>query len=216
MGTVNRSAKALAGVFAEVRATAPIESLELFRGKTPIHTVRPPEFDDLANSNRIRLSWRGSRIRGRGRRVTWDGSIKVEGAKIQDAKTFAFDTPIDGITKTTNTEVAFISQTTGDTDGIELLLDNASRGKITFTSKAGNAEIDLSELTNHSPRKTFDFGGLGIQLSIERYPEKLSETTAKLETQIEVPSDKLTPFFVKVTQTDGHMAWASPIYLQAK
>lgn len=216
MGTVNKSAKAVACVFAEVKGTAPIESLELFQGKQVIQTIRPREFSDLSKSNRIRLSWRGSRIRGRGRRVTWDGSIKVEGAKIKDAKTFAFDTPIDGITKTTDAEVTFISQTTGDTDGIDLLLDNASSGKITFTSKAGNAEMNLSELTNQSPRRTFDFGGLGIQLSIERYPEKLTETTAKLETQIDVPSDSLTPFFVKVTQTDGHMAWASPIYLQSK
>jgi hypothetical protein len=216
MGTVRKNASAVASVFAEVKGTAPIESLELFKGKQVIQSVRPPEFSDLTKSNRIRLSWRGSRIRGRGRRVTWDGSIKVEGAKIRSATTFAFDTPIDGITKTTDTEVTFISQTTGDTDGIDLILDNATSGKFTFTSKAGNAEVDLSELTNDHARKTFDFGGLGIQLAIERYPEKLTETSAKLEAKIDVPSDKLPPFFVKVTQTDGHMAWSSPIYLQAK
>ena len=67
---------------ASVVGTAPIEALQLFQGKEVLFEVRPPEFADLTASRRIRVSWGGSRIRGRGRRATWDGSIRVEGNSI--------------------------------------------------------------------------------------------------------------------------------------
>ena len=82
MGEVVEDAPSAACVFASVLGTAPVEKLELFEGKSLIHTVRPRAFENLTRSNRIRISWRGSRIRGRGRRVNWDGVIRVRGAKI--------------------------------------------------------------------------------------------------------------------------------------
>jgi hypothetical protein len=197
----------------QVRGTAPIESLELFETKTVIKTVRPRAFENLGTSPHIRLRWRGSRIKGRARRVTWDGSISVQGPKILSA-TGSFDTPIDRITKQSDQEVHFISQTTGDADGVDLILDRPTPGTIHFHSKAGTCEISLADLTNQTPRKVFDFGGLDMQVQIERYPETLVETEAKLEATVTPPAGKTTPYFVKVTQSDGHMAWSSPIYLK--
>jgi len=46
---------------AKVIGTAPLESLQLFEGRKVIAEVRPNEFDDLQTSNRIRVSWQGSR-----------------------------------------------------------------------------------------------------------------------------------------------------------
>jgi hypothetical protein len=213
MGSVVEAAPAAARGLASVRGTAPIESLELFEGKRVIETVRPKAFENLTQSRRIRVSWRGSRIRGRGRRVNWDGAIRFEGVRIDDAIGF-FDTPIDGITSQNDHEVNFISQTTGDTDGIDFRLDRADRGSITFDSKAGRCAMNLSELTDENPRKSVDFGGLDMQVTIERYPERPAETTISLEHTVHAPPGKTTPYFVKVTQTDGQMAWASPIYLR--
>jgi hypothetical protein len=213
MGSVVEAAPAAARGLASVRGTAPIESLELFEGKRVIATVRPKAFENLTQSRRIRVSWRGSRIRGRGRRVNWDGAIRFEGVRIDDAIGF-FDTPIDGITSQNDHEVNFISQTTGDTDGIDFRLDRADRGSITFDSKAGRCAMNLSELTDENPRKSVDFGGLDMQVTIERYPERPAETTISLEHTVHAPPGKTRPYFVKVTQTDGQMAWASPIYLR--
>ena len=209
MGSVIETAAPDACLFAEVCGTGPIESLEVFEGKKVIHTVRPKAFSEVEKSRRLRVSWRGSRIRGRGRRVNWAGFISVEGAKIVSA-TSNFDTPVDRITSTTDSRVDFISQTTGDTDSIDLVLDRADRGTLIFESKAGKARVDLSELTE---KKKFPFGGLDIELAIERYPEELTETTARVEMTLNPAAGKTTPYFVKVTQVDGQMAWASPIYL---
>ena len=197
-----------------VRGTAPIESLELFQSKQAIRTVRPPAFQDLTRSDRIRISWRGSRIRGRARRVNWDGTIRTDGPSILSAASH-FDTPIDRITRTIDHEVEFISQTTGDTDWIDLRLSRADSGAIHFHSKAGACHLDLRELTDQHPRKTFDFGGLDMSVTIERYPQKPTETALSLEAAVEAIPGKATPYFVKVTQVDGHMAWSSPIYLRA-
>src|SRR5207249_961772 len=136
MGEVVENVPPSARVFAEVTGTAPIEKLELFEGKSIVATIRPSAFDSLMRSNRVRVSWRGSRIRGRGRRVNWDGTIRVEGPRIVSAVS-NFDTPVDRITNQGEHEIAFISQTTGDTDSIDLILDRADRGMIAFDSKAG-------------------------------------------------------------------------------
>jgi hypothetical protein len=215
MGSVLDCGRSAAGVFASVRGTGPIESLELFQGRQVIHTVRPGAFERLSSSNRIRVSWRGSRIRGRGRRANWDGSIRVGGARIVSAMA-NFDTPIDRITAVTAHEVAFISQTTGDTDSIDLELvhlDGEGAG-IELQSKAGSCRIDLAELSDESPRKTFDFGGLDMSVTVERYPQEPVETSASLEATIDAPAGATTPYFVKVTQCDGQMGWSSPIYLR--
>jgi hypothetical protein len=213
MGSVLR-ASAKNNLVARVKCTAPLEKLELFRGKEVIETVRPKAFaENLASSKRIRIRWRGSRIRGRGRRVNWDGSVTVLGPTITKATGF-FDTPVDGILRQTDREVSFISQTTGDADGIDLTLSKADKGTIRFESKVGRCTVELEELTARSPRKFFDFGGLDIGVTVERYPEKLTEVVGVLQATVTPPPAATTPYFVKVTQSDGHLAWSSPIYLQ--
>ncbi|HZZ43573.1 MAG TPA: DUF3604 domain-containing protein [Tepidisphaeraceae bacterium] len=212
MGSVLTNAPVSSSLLTEIRGTAPLIFIDIYRGKEIIHTWRPDEFSSLQSSPKLRISWKGSRIRGRGRRVNWDGSIMLsDNAPDIVNATSHFDTPIDRITSATERSVSFISQTTGDTDWIDLTLSSPpAAGTLTFTSKAGNATIDLATLTTE---QSFDFGGLDMQLKIERYPATLSQTAAKLSFNIDTTS-VLTPYFVKVTQSDGQMAWSSPIYLK--
>ena len=53
-----------------------------------------------------------------------------------------------------------------------------------------------------------------IAFYVERYPEQVALAPAELRTTITPPPGKTTPSFIKVTQTDGQMAWSSPIYLR--
>ena len=205
-------------LIAKVLATAPLESIEIYRNKTVIHTWQPTAFKNLATSNHIRVSWKGSRIRGRGRRANWDGKLILEGkgggAKILSA-TSHFDAPVDQILSATDTCVTFKSQTTGDTDWIDLILSDASKGTLTLDSKVGKFSIDLADLTNDVPTKTFPAGGLDMEVKFQRYPVSLSETAAEFTLDITPPQNvsHKTPYFLKVTQSDGHLAWTSPIYL---
>ncbi len=198
---------------AKVIGTAPVETLQLFEGKNVIHTIRPMAFQNVKGSKRIRISWEGAHIRGRARRATWDGSITLEGTRILKAQTYAFDSPADGITESDSQKLVFKSSTTGDIDGIDLFLEQSQDGALTFNSPLGTCTVKLAELDRQV--QSFDFGGLGLKVTIQRYPETLSETQLFLKFTVNPKSGETTPYFVKAIQEDGHMTWCSPIYVRS-
>jgi hypothetical protein len=175
--------------------------------------ARPPAFDDVASSRRIRVRWRGARIRGRGRRITWSGFMCVEGARIERARAFAFDSADDGITGQTDHEVRFRSQTTGDVDGIDLWLDQTEHGRIAFDSTVGRCQVSFEELATE---RSWSFGGMDVRVTIERYPERVTETHLSLSTRLSPSAGGAAPYLVKVTQVDGQMAWSSPVYVSRR
>jgi hypothetical protein len=201
-------------VQARVHGTAPIEALELRRGREPMKVVRPPAFAEAGRSKRVRVAWGGARIRGRGRRVEWDGTIEVEGARIERAQTFAFDAPSDGIVEQTAGAVRFRSRTTGDTDGIDLWLDQATTGRVMFRSPPGVVAADLATLDVAGCME--HFGGVDLRAGIARYPEAPADRTLELAFAVDVPPAGPTPLFVKAIQVDGHVAWSSPVYVSRR
>jgi len=216
MGSVIDASGPLA-VQASVTGCGPLESLTLFRGREVVAQAWPAAFTSVEPSHRVRISWRGARMRGRGRRVVWDGVIHLQGAVILSAAAFAFDSAGDGITSQTGQRVAFTSSTTGDVDGIDLRLDRADGGRLIFESALGRCAVDLSALFLSDGladrQRIFDFGGLEMQVCIERYPEQVADLRLHLLHTLPAPAGERTPYFVKAVQTDGHAAWSSPIYV---
>ena len=139
-------------------------------------------------------------------------SVVTVRAEIMDANTFAFDSPADGILQTSPKEATFKSSTTGDTDGIDLLLEQSREGVLAFNSPLGTCNVNLADLDQQV--QSFDFGGLGLKATVQRYPEALSETRLSLNCTVNPKSGHTTPYFVKAIQEDGHMAWSSPIYVR--
>ncbi|MEM7799302.1 MAG: DUF3604 domain-containing protein [Chloroflexota bacterium] len=197
-----------------VMGAGPLESLQLFQGREVIAEVRPPAFMQLDESNHIRISWQGCRERGRQRRATWDGAVRAEGCQIISAATFSFDVVADGIESQSPNEIIFKSKTTGDRDGLDLILSDASAGTLIFESALGKTTVDLATLTSDNPIKSFDYGGVDLKVVVERYPE--SSTVDKLEMNytLQHTPNQLTPYFIKATQIDGNMAWASPVWIK--
>ncbi len=200
-------------VEASVRGTGPVEALQLWAGRRVVAQVRAPELAELSASRRVRLRWGGARIRGRGRRATWDGEIRIEGATIERAATFAFDSPNDGIEVTSPTVVRVRSRTTGDEDGVDLWLSSEAQGRVTFASETATVDTDLASLAADGTPTRFEVGGLDLHVEAMRYAEEVATTMLSLRTTFDAPAGHTTPLFVKAIQTDGHMAWASPIYL---
>jgi hypothetical protein len=202
-----------AQVRASVVGTAPLEALGLYRGQERIQEVRPEAFQALDGSRRVRVSWGGARMRGRARRVTWDGHIRLEGVRLDRLEPFSFDAPTDGIVDWSAQRIEFRSRTTGDRDGVDLWLDQAERGKLLFESPPGSCVVDLEQLRGAASRHAFELGGLGLRVCVERYPERLVDLSATLDCEVRPPADRTTPYLVKAVQSDGHMAWSSPIYV---
>jgi hypothetical protein len=53
-------------------------------------------------------------------------------------------------------------------------------------------------------------------ICVERYPERVTSLALSLHREVRPPKDSLTPYTFKVLQSDGHMAWSSPIYVEAE
>jgi hypothetical protein len=190
-----------------------LESLELHRGRELIEEVRPAVFQALESSRRVRVSWGGARMRGRRRRVTWDGHIRLDGVRLKALEPFAFDAPTDGIVDWGADCVEIRSRTTGDRDGVDLWLDQAERGTLFFETEPGSCVVALEDLQGAEKRQVFDLGGLGLGICVERYPECLVDLSATLDCEVQPPADRSTPYLIKAVQSDGHMAWSSPIYI---
>lgn len=212
MGDVIRNVSNEVKLHADVIGTGDIDSIQLFCGTDLIHEQRPNPSQSPTDSNHIRISWQGSRERGRQRRVVWDGTIRITDTEIEKVELFSFDTVQDGILAETANEITFRSRTTGDRDGFDIWLTDASSGTIEFEAVDKDIRIDLSVLSDKHPRQIFDYGGVDMQLIIERYGYFESTRELRLEHVVTAPDGELSAYYVKVTQTDGQMAWSSPIY----
>lgn len=214
MGSIITGAKDSLFLNANAKGTAGLESLALYEGREIVELVRPMAFDDLSATRRVRVTWQGARMRGRGRRIEWSGTLKVEGAKILNAETHAFDSPVDGIRECGDSVVDFHSRTTGDVDGIDLWLDSADSVRVTLDCGEGSFTADIVELREGGGEKLWELGELDRRVTIRLYPEEIAETGLSLSRSISPTAGKRTPYFVKVIQSDGHAAWSSPIYVK--
>ena len=61
----------------------------------------------------------------------------------------------------------------------------------------------------------FDGGGLERRISVCRLPEQDWSRRLALEHVVTFSGSADLPVYVRVTQSDGHQAWSSPIYLIA-
>ncbi len=191
-----------------VGATAPLLEVEVYRGTELIHRapVRRPQ---TSGQRRVQLLWSGVRVRSRGKRVTWKGSITTSGGHIRAAYTVAFDRPQDGITRISNQQVDFFSTTSGDIDGV--ILDVSDDATLRFHCPHVQFETPVASIGWE--RQVFAAGGVNQRVEV-------SQTSAQpgpLEFDVEFIENELHdgthPYWVRVVQEDGHMAWSSPIYI---
>ena len=192
----------------EVAGTAPLESVEIRRGLDVVHSEPLGAGRDV---RRVKIVWGGASLRGRGRHVTWDGELAVAGARILDVSAFAFDNPGEGVTAWDTGHVAWSSVTCGDHDGITVSLDNPEEAAITFTCPLITFSFHPSDLANGAIRH--DLGGVGRFVVADLAPQAAGpEQVAFRFTDHGAPAGE-HPYYVRVVQTDGHMAWSSPIYV---
>ena len=115
-----------------VVGTAPLERVDVFRGLEIIHSLSPYDRTSVEGSNRYRIAWAGSRVRGRDRLTRWDGSLELSAGRIVDAVPFAMENPEKGIVERTGSRVTWISNTTGDDDGVDVVLDAPADAALRF------------------------------------------------------------------------------------
>jgi hypothetical protein len=194
-----------------VAGTAGIEAVDLMGADGALQTWQP---EAEISRRRLRVAWRGARHRYRGRTQAWDGHLRVTGARIVAARTWAFDHPDQGITSQDESTVSWASSTNGDHDGVELELD-AEPTSLHFTGGDMDCVFDLSRLTDTGCLEVDSPEGLDRAVTVRRLPA--SDLPLQAETTFTVTdlAPGTHPYFVRIRQSDGHLAWSSPMFVRA-
>ena len=212
MGDIIRPGAIPMRLAAEVIGTAPIERVDVMHGTTVARTIRPYGAADLGRH--VRVLWQGAEYRGRGRETIWKGSLSVDGNRIAHFAPVNFLNPERRVRETApGRALAWTSVTTGNLAGIDLWLAEATRGALRVETNLVCGEVDLQLLADDPV--IFEGGGLGRKLSIYRLPEEDWTRRVKLEHTVTFAGGADLPVHLRVTQSDGHQAWSSPIYLIA-
>lgn len=198
----------------KVSGTAPIFTIEIQRGlKTIYRWPVPDEVSTLPlNCRRLALIWRGVRVRGRKKKARWDGSLTIQDGLFREVKPFAFDHEDEGVTHLTTQSVTWRSTTSGDPDGllIDLEGDNAD---LHFVTAPVSFTLSLPEIGNRV--LSYAGGGVNLQVQVFWVPREGAPFDLSFSFRDPAPiQGEANPYWVRVTQYNGGVAWSSPIYFQ--
>jgi hypothetical protein len=212
MGDIIRPGSVPMRLAAEVIGTAPIERLDVLHGANVVRTARPFTATDLGR--RVRVTWQGAEYRGRGRETVWQGKLALAGNRFARFAPVNFLNPERKVQETApGTALAWTSVTTGNLASIDLWLETSRRGTLTLDTNVVSGAVDLTTLADDTV--VFDGGGLGRRISVYRLPEQDWSRRLAVDHVVTFPGGADLPVYVRVTQSDGHQAWSSPIYLIA-
>jgi hypothetical protein len=177
-----------------------------------VQTVRPFAASDLGR--RVRVTWQGAEYRGRGRETMWQGKLTLKCNRVARFAPVNFLNPERKVVETSpGTALAWTSVTTGNLAGIDLWLEEARRGTLTLETNIVCGEVDLAALADGTV--AFEGGGLERRICVYRLPEQNWSPRLAVEHVATFTGGADLPVYVRVTQSDGHQAWSSPIYLIA-
>jgi Protein of unknown function (DUF3604) len=210
MGDIIRPGSVPMRLTAEAIGTAPLERLDVLHGTKVVQTVRPFAAADLGR--RVRVLWQGAEYRGRGRETMWQGKLTVSGNRFTRFAPVNFLNPERKVQEIApGAALAWSSVTTGNLAGIDIWLDDARSGTLAVETNIVSGEVNLATLADDTV--IFDGGGLGRRISVYRLPEQDWSRRVTLEHTVTFPGGADLPVYLRVTQSDGHQAWSSPIYL---
>ena len=204
-----------------VTGTAPLESVELFRGRERIysHFLSTSRSDD-----RVRILWEGASGKRSYSAAVWEGRLKVTGRKIASVEKVRFDSPRSDIRDEKEDSLSWHSITCGYRSGmiLELKGDGDAELQIAidtslFTEMASipaekiALSVRLQELA--AGPKIVEIGELNRKVAVSLAPAPGGAEAAEFTFVDPSPEPGINPYWVRVVQTDMEMAWSSPIFV---
>ena len=223
-----------------VLGTAPIESVELFRGLERV-AIFPK--DVRSAEKRIRVTWQGASGEASYSGVVWDGTLRLYGTTIRDYRTLRFDSPRSSACLENQGSLRWHSVSCGYQAGIEIETADAVesarmelqvhtelhtrpqfgrpgtlssvqtplRRTSSATAEQVAATVQMADLIS-GPR-TLDLGAPSRRIIVSLAPDPSLPSAISgdcLDAAIEVGSN---PYWLRVTQQDLEMAWTSPVFV---
>ena len=218
-------------ISASVAGTAPLESVELYRGLERIYSH---PIETSTTPTRIRVLWEGASRKSSYSGVVWEGMLNVTGAQMSDIRKLRFDSPRSYLFDERDDGLSWYSVTCGyrsgfifdlDTTDAELFL-SVSNTVMTGPKYEGHGESGPLRIAHASAERiastirvadladgprVIDIGTLNRRITVSLAPEPTAESVEFAVTD-EMPVPGVNPYWLRVVQTDQEMAWASPIY----
>ncbi len=195
-----------------VFATAPLERIDIRNGMKVVHTVRPYTKNDLGN--RIKIIWNGAASRGRSRKFSWDGNLKISGNRIRKNSLVNFyGLQRDGF-KCNEYEAEWRSSTTGGNAGVILELEDKYNGILMVNTQHASFKIPIKDI-GFKENIFFAEKGLDTWIGVYRLPED-GKYDYQFIWEVEGLKEGDNPIYVYIVQEDGHRAWSTPIYVVKK
>ncbi len=194
--------------------TAPLHSVKLLNGKDVIYEYPIFSAGEL-DPDCIRIAWSGARITSRGRHTDWDGRLTITGGRFASAREFAFDNPRQGLIHRGDTELQWISSTSGDLDGLLVRIEEKGDAELVFESGPCTFSFRPDELRGGQTLEK-SAGGVNQQVEVSLAPAEAGPRQVSFCYADPEPSCGLNRYWVRLMQADGEMAWSSPIYVNYK
>ncbi len=221
-------------ISASVIGTAPLESVELFRGLEKLYTH---PLQAAPAGNRVRILWEGASRKSSYSGVVWDGSLNLVGGKITSVEKLRFDSPRSEIIDRSENHLRWHSVACGYRSGVILDLNAEPDAElqlaihtslITGPTYGDHGEtgprrmsyapaervsfsVSLQELAGGPVE--MDIGILNRKVTVSLAPEQPAADTAEFTFTDPSPEPGVNPYWVHVVQTDMEMAWSSPIFV---
>jgi len=198
-------------VLGSIAGSGPIEQVQIRNAEGVVKIFT--NYEDHELGARIKVTWSGARVRGRDRMVRWDGRLKVVGNSILDTQAINFWSPEAQPRPIGRNGVEWDSVTTGGVTGLILRLRRPNAGRIEVETPEGKVSVGLKEIGRIG--RTWDYGGVAKRLKVARLPDRPLSSTMMVSHRLENLKPGDNPIYMHVIQEDGHMAWTSPVYVEA-
>jgi hypothetical protein len=198
----------------QVTGTAPLQEVDVFRGDTRIHHWQAPRTPLSASDElSLQLLWRGTGARGsaQAQRLTWDGSLSVEGATILEARPIGYYPPDGGLRLDDAGALSWTSVTAGNEAGAFIRIRGGAEAIGRFSSGPCDFTFRLAQVTT-SPL-VVDAGGINRRVSVAPAPSEAAPRRLTQSFTDSQPRVGTFPYWVRVTQCDRAKAWSSPVYV---
>lgn len=215
----------------QVLGTTELETVEVFRGLQNVYTYPPPT-SSAPPSRRIKITWGGASRRSPYAGVRWDGDLRVAHGRIASLDGMPLDRGDEGFHDVTAAGFRWHTYTCGDEDGASFDVDGeAAELQVTCTSTPlASAQVGTGRrmcAPTQVDRVCFRVHVRELGLAPTVIPVGPVERRIRVRRLAAGPGRReaeftfvdagfvagVNAYWVRVVQSDGEMAWSSPIYV---
>ncbi len=193
----------------EVAGTAGIERIDVWRGTQLWHSefLRPPD----PASRKLAITWRGARNKGRQRLFRWDGRARLDRGRIVQAEAAGVNRASNEGIVVDPLEARWRSHTAGNAGRIVLTIDAPEDARMTLGTGPLAVEFPLTQIGEGTTWPLAE--GIDCEVSVRWMPLIPYPTEVRWGMRDADPPPGCTPYWVRITQEDGEMAWSSPVFV---